>query len=236
MWRLRWLNLPRLLDVLHHLRLLGLSLFLGQALQRLEGSGNGQRLVRNVLLFVQLQFLVVAHLGRHRGWRCSRQQAGKACESGFQLSNEEIGSEGLVRRASSSSYSFDSLSISPCNFSAFCLASSTASAAFWAASSSSEILACDLAIAALRFCRAEKAAWTATSGVLAWRLASLSASQACSIFACMAARSSESLKCSFSLSPSFARLYSGGADGFCVGRAPRLRLRRGTWAAAAGEL
>ena len=118
----------------------------------------------------------VAPLGRHGGGRCSRRQAGKACERGFQLSNErlgfgiprkglgnaartllckfETGSEGLTRRASSSSYSFDSLSISPYNFSALCLASSTASAAFLAASSSSEILACDLAIAALRFCRA----------------------------------------------------------------------------------
>ena len=50
----------------------------------------GQRFVRNVLLFVRLQFLVVAHLGRHRGRRYSRQQAGKACERGFQLSDKRL--------------------------------------------------------------------------------------------------------------------------------------------------
>ena len=55
-------------------------------LQRpLEGPGKGQRLVRDVLLFGPA---AVPRLG---GRRCSRQQAGKACESSFQLSDERLG-------------------------------------------------------------------------------------------------------------------------------------------------
>ena len=87
-----------------------------------------------------------------------------------------------------------------------------------------------------RLWRAENADWTATSGVRAWRLASLSASQAYSAFACIAASSSESLKCSLSLEPvqdlCQIDIWRGGRFG--VGRVPRFLFQLGTWAAASG--